>query len=116
MGGKSLILFFLFFFFLLPEACPFVNLKLKNINFISPPSLLPLHLFFLLFFCSGQSILSSPSSSSSAYLVMRNFHWFRLFLITGVPQRSQWRSSPQTCSRASVVLHVGQKSTGEYSR
>ena len=26
--------------------------------------------------------------------------------MTGVPQRSQWRSSPQTCSRASVVLQL----------
>ena len=26
---------------------------------------------------------------------MRNFHWFSSFLMTGVPQRSQWRSSPQ---------------------
>ena len=76
----------------------------------------PIQLVCITLTRSGQSIVSSPSSSSSAYLVMRNFHCSRFFLITGVPQRSQWRSSPHTCSRASVVLQFGHQSTGAYSR
>ena len=57
----------------------------------------------------------SPAARRHSWSCVKN-HWSRSFLITGVSQRSQWRSSPSTCSRARVVLQLGQKSTGAYFR
>ncbi len=75
------------------------------------PWLRPIQFVWSTFTGSGQSI-SEKSSSSSAYLVIRKNHCSRSFLMTGVLQRSQTRSSPITCSRASVVLSFGHQSTG----
>ena len=47
---------------------------------------------------------------------MRRNHCSRSRLITGVSQRSHNRSSPTTCSRATVVLQLGQKSTAAWLR
>ncbi len=76
------------------------------------PSLRPIQLVCMSRILSGQS-MPSNDSNSSAYLVVRKYHCSRFFLITGVPQRSQWRSSPHTCSRARVVLQFGHQSTGD---
>ncbi len=64
---------------------------------------------------SGQS-MPEVSSSSSAYRVVRKNHCDSSLRMTGVSHRSQTRSSPTTCSRASVVLQLGHQSTAAFLR
>src|SRR5512146_3189371 len=85
------------------------------LNCTSAPSERPIQ--FVCSVCTvwGQSICEK-SSSSSAYLVVLKNHCSSSFLITGVPQRSQTRFSPTTCSRARVVLSLGHQSTADLLR
>src|SRR3990172_9275549 len=76
------------------------------------PSLRPIQLVCISRTRAGQSI-PEKSSSSSAYFVVRKYHCSRFFLMTDVLHRSQCRSSPHTCSRASVVWQCGHQSTGD---
>src|SRR5512134_3393954 len=79
------------------------------------PSERPIQLVCETLMKSGQS-MPSKCNNSSAYLVALKNHCSNSFLITGVPQRSQTRSSPLTCSRARVVLSFGHQSTACFLR
>src|SRR5215212_2419297 len=79
------------------------------------PSLRPIQLVCRVLTRSGQSN-SSKRNNSSAYCVALKNHCSRFFLTTGVPQRSQTRFSPITCSRANVVLSLGHQSTAAIFR
>ena len=80
------------------------------------PSERPIQLRCIASTRSGQWPVSWSMSSSraSAYSVMRKYHWFRVRLVTSVPQRSQRPST--TCSFASTVWSCGHQLTGESFR
>jgi hypothetical protein len=78
---------------------------------ISPPSDRPIQFVCMTRTGSGNSI-PLKSSSSSAYFVTRRYHWSSSRFSTFAPQRQQWRSTPSTCSRASVPS-LGHQSTAE---
>ena len=82
-------------------------------NSMSTPSLRPIQFVCMTLIFSGQSILDW-SSSSSAYFVTRNSHWFSSRRTTSESQRSQRPST--TCSLASTVLSVGHQLAGAKSR
>ena len=81
---------------------------------ISAPSDRPIQFVCMIRIGSGQS-RPVKSSSSSAYFVIRRNHWARSRFSTLAPQRQQRRSTPSTCSRASVPS-LGHQSTGAVVR
>ena len=82
-------------------------------NSMSTPSLRPIQFVCMMLIFSGQSILEW-SSSSSAYLVTLNSHWFRSRRETSEEQRSHCPST--TCSLARTVLQEGHQLAGAWSR
>ena len=80
----------------------------------SAPSLRPIQFVCMTRMGSGQS-MPVKSRSSSAYFVIRRNHWARSRFSTFAPQRQQRRSTPSTCSRASVPS-LGHQSTGAVAR
>ena len=82
-------------------------------NSMSTPLLRPIQFVCMTLILSGQSIFEW-SSSSSAYSVTRNSHWFRSRLETSVEHRSHRPS--MTCSLARTVLQDGHQLAGAWSR
>ncbi len=87
---------------------------LSKSNVIKPPLDLPIQFFCISLVFSGQSRLSRPLISSSAYFVMPKNHCVKSFFITWLPQRSHLPST--TCSLASTVLQLSHQLTGAFLR
>ena len=76
---------------------------------ISAPSERPIQLRWIAIVRAGHSA-PGYSSSSSAYAVVRMYHWVMFRSSTSAPQRSQWPST--TYSFAMTVWSLGHQLTG----